>query len=102
MDANFAVKIDGKHERIADRIAIYDAAYLYAEAVDILGNSPTVDGQPDHVLVQATDTLAQCLTMDARLRLFLAGPDGPSTSLGDGGPAGVAAAVRKYFTPTAM
>jgi hypothetical protein len=42
--------------------------------------------------------LSRCLTSDAELRLFLAGPSGPWQPLGPGGPAGVAAAVRVYFT----
>ena len=98
MSADFAVRTDETRDRTADRLAIADAAYLYAAAVDILGNNPLVHGKEDRALAEATATLERCLTPDAQLRLFLAGPSGPSTPLGPGGAAGAAAAIRAYFT----
>jgi SnoaL-like protein len=98
MNPDFALKTSSAAERIADRLAIADAAYAYAAAVDILGNNPVKDGQDDHALAEATKTLGECLTPDAQLQLFLAGPSGPSTALGPGGPAGAAIAIRAYFT----
>jgi hypothetical protein len=97
MNLDFAVRTDKTAERNADRLGIADAAYIYAAAVDILGNNPARDGEEDYALAEATTTLGQCLTADAQLRLFLAGPAGPSTPLGPGGPAGAAKAIRAYF-----
>jgi hypothetical protein len=85
------------HERAADRLGIADAAYLYGAAVDILGNEPAPSSGTDTGLAKATAVFSQCLTHDAKLRLFLAGPRGPSSPLGPGGPTGVAIAVREYF-----
>lgn len=81
-----------------DRLAIADAAYVYAAAVDILGNNPIVAGAQDAALEQAAALMAEALTPDARLNLFLAGPPGPSEPLGRGGPRAVAEAVRAYFS----
>lgn len=97
MHLDFAVRTENTTERVADRLAIADAAYIYAAAVDILGNNPVAEGQEDRALAGAIATLGQCLTAHAQLRLFLAGPSGPSTPLGPGGPAGAAAAIRAYF-----
>lgn len=97
MTRNFAIRPEEAQDRIADRLAIADAAYVYAAAVDILGNKSAREGEQDGALAEATAMLAQCLTADAQLRLFLAGPSGPSTPLGSGGPAGAAAAIRAYF-----
>jgi SnoaL-like domain len=97
VNLDFTVRTSPGKERVADRLAIADAAYLYAAAVDVLGNNPVVDGQEDRALALATQTLDQCLTPDAHLRLFLAGPSGPSIPLGPGGPAAAASAIRAYF-----
>jgi hypothetical protein len=97
MFEKFAADVDVAEARVADRLAIADAAYLYTEAVDVLGNSPAIDGEKDEAPIKATGILGKCLTENAQLRLFLGGPDGPSSLLGPGGPAGVAAAVRAYF-----
>jgi SnoaL-like domain len=94
---DFALRTGAAKDRLVDRLAIADAAYLYAAAVDILGNNPFIEGKEDRALVQATQTLEQCLTPDAQLRLFLTGPSGSSTPLGSGGPAEAAAAIRAYF-----
>ncbi len=83
--------------RVLDRLAIADATYLYGAAVDILGNTPAPVAGVDEALAEATATLALCLQADAHLRLFLAGPDGPSRPLGEGGPTGAAKAIRAYF-----
>ncbi len=98
MTNDFAVKSDEAPGRATDRLAIADCTYVYAAAVDILGNNPATAGGADTALAEAASTLAQCLTPDARLRLFLAGPQGQSSPLGPGGPDGVAAAVRAYFS----
>jgi hypothetical protein len=98
MKLDFAVRSDKMSERAADRLGIADAAHLYAAAVDTLGNNPAKGGEEDHALAEATAILDQCLMPDAQLRLFLAGPGEPSAPLGPGGPAGVAVAVRAYFT----
>jgi SnoaL-like protein len=97
MTTDFAVRANETSERVGDRIAIVDATYLYAAAVDTLGNTPAVDGTEDRALAEATAILGECLTADAQLRLFLAGPNGPSAPLGPGGPAGAASAIRAYF-----
>jgi hypothetical protein len=85
------------NERTGDRLAIADAAYLYAAAVDELGNNPAPESGEDRALAEATSLLEQSLTPGAQLRLFLAGPNGPHTPMGPGGPAGVAQAIRAYF-----
>jgi hypothetical protein len=98
MSVDFALRGNETSERIGDRLAISDATYVYVAAVDTLGNTPVVEGEKDRALAEATAILDECLTSDAQLRLFLAGPSGPSTALGPGGPAGAAAAIRAYFT----
>jgi SnoaL-like protein len=97
MTIDFALRGYETSERISDRLAISDSTYLYATAVDTLGNGPATEGEDDRALAEATAILDECLTSDAQLRLFLAGPGGPFTPLGPGGPAGAAAAIRAYF-----
>jgi hypothetical protein len=97
-DMDFGISVGrGSEDRTADRFAVADAAYLYATAIDTIGNS-SATGASDGGVAEATALLSRCLTSDAELRLFLAGPSGPWQPLGPGGPAGVAAAVRAYFT----
>lgn len=88
----------GDAQGAIDRLAIADAAYSYAEAVDLIGANPTPSGSDDPVLEEATRLFAQAMHPDAVLRLFLAGASGPWQPMGQGGPSGVARAVRDYFT----
>ena len=97
MTHDFTIRLPEDSARTADRLGIADAAYLYGAAVDILGNN-TVAGGDDSSLARATELMAQALTADAKLRLFLAGPEGPSQPMGSGGPAGCAEAVQAYFS----
>lgn len=83
--------------KIADRLCITDACYLYAAAVDLLGNTPVHDAPSDHALTEAIEVLSQALTPTAVVRLFLSGASGPYEQLGSGGPAECAHAVRAYF-----
>jgi hypothetical protein len=93
---DYTIRLPEDPVRTADRLGIADAAYLYGAAVDILGNN-TVAGGDDETLARATATMTQALTSDAQLRLFLAGPTGPSQPMGSGGASGCAEAVRAYF-----
>ena len=98
MTLDFSIGSDERPGRAADRLAIADCTYVYAAAVDMLGNHPAPSAGEDTALAGAAAALAECLTQDAQLQLFLAGPNGDSSPLGPGGPDGVAAAVRAYFT----
>lgn len=98
MTLDFSIHAGESPERTADRLGIADAAYKYGLAVDIIGNNPAPKTGADPALAEAAALMAQALTPDARLRLFLAGPSGPSQPMGSGGPAEVAAAVRAYFS----
>jgi hypothetical protein len=42
---DFALRTGAAKDRLVDRLAIADAAYLYAAAVDILGNNPFIEGK---------------------------------------------------------
>lgn len=84
--------------RTADRLAIADAAYLYGAAVDVIGATPVGSSGVDRGIAEASAIFAQAMHADAALRLFLAGPEGPSQPLGESGPEGCARAVRAYFT----
>jgi hypothetical protein len=95
-DLDFTVRTNADGREL-DRIGITDATYIYGAAVDILGNSPVPANGEDRALREAATTLARCLAADAQLRLFLAGPEGPSQPLGAGGPEGAAVAIRAYF-----
>lgn len=90
--------IHSSDDRVVDRLAIADAAYVYGAAVDMLGNNPVTPGAADLALEEAVSLMAQALTPDARLRLLLAGAEGPAQPLGTGGPRAAAQAVRAYFT----
>ena len=86
--------IHSSDDRVVDRLAIADAAYVYGAAVDMLGNNPVTPGAADLALEEAVSLMAQALTPDARLRLLLAGAQGPAQPLGTGGPRAAAEAVR--------
>lgn len=98
MQPDFAIRTTNSQDRALDRLAIADAAYIYGAAVDILGNNPAPAHGPDDALAQAAAKMAQALTPDAKLTIYLAGPSGPAQAFGEGGPQSVAAAVRAYFT----
>ena len=98
MSSDFTIRLPEDSARTADRLGIADAAYLYGAAVDIIGNSPLVPGATDTALSEATSVFGQSMLPDAQLRLFLAGPNGPSQPLGQGGAEGCAQAVRSYFS----
>jgi hypothetical protein len=98
MNENFAVRTEEQVDRALDRLGIADASYIYGAAVDLIGATPVKPGDPDPALNEAAELFGQAMHEDAKLRLFLAGPSGPSQPMGSGGPAGVARAVRDYFT----
>ncbi len=97
MSEAFAVHSREGNDRALDRLGIADAAYIYGAAVDVIGANPVGAGEPDPALKEAAELFGQAMHADAKLRLFLAGPSGPSQQLGSGGPGGVAEAVREYF-----
>ena len=98
MQIDFSVRSSSGADRALDRMGIADAAYVYGAAVDILGNNPAPLHGSDEALARATAKMAEALTPDARLTIYLAGPSGPAAPFGTGGPESVAKAVREYFT----
>lgn len=94
---DFAIRTHEQRDRTLDRLGIADAAYVYGAAVDILGNNPAPADGPDEALDRAAAKMAEALTPDAQLTIYLAGPNGPAQPFGDGGPDSVARAVRAYF-----
>lgn len=81
----------------ADFQALAEVTYRYAEAVDVLGNSPVAPGAEDPALAQATALFALCLAPDARMGIRLGGPAGALQPMGTG-PREFAASVRAYFS----
>jgi hypothetical protein len=85
-------------DRAEDRAAIQEMVYCYAYSVDILGNSRPTESTDHTGLVNAANKFKECLTDDAKLRLFLQGKDGKAIPAGSGGPLEFAKFVRGYFT----
>jgi hypothetical protein len=85
-------------DRAADRLAIAETLYDYAEAMDILGASPIPRGADDPGLRKALPILRQCMTDSVRVRLHFEGPDAPGVDAGAGGPEEFGGFVRAYFT----
>jgi hypothetical protein len=57
----------------ADRLAIAEALYDYAEAMDLIGASPVPGGEDDPGLPRAMPILARCLTDDVVVRVYFEG-----------------------------
>jgi hypothetical protein len=85
-------------DRAGDRLAIAEALYDYAEAMDILGATPIPQGADDPGMRRALPVLHRCLATDVKVRLHFEGPDAPGVAAGDGGPESFGRFVRGYFT----
>jgi hypothetical protein len=86
------------HDQTADRLAIADTLYRYAEAIDLLGAHPVGSGEEDPALPRAVEILRTCLTDDGIVRLAFHGPGSELVQAGDGGSERFAPFVRQYFT----
>jgi hypothetical protein len=86
------------HDQTADRLAIAETLYRYAEAIDLIGAHPVGPGEDDPALPRAVEILRTCLTEDGIVRLAFHGPGSDFVQAGDGGAENFAPFVRRYFT----